>query len=202
MVTMNKRVSNKVDYFTRQEIDHRVTVLPSGTARAVTTVGLVNETPPGEPYFVTHSYDPYALNVSLINVHVPGRARSVELSPDAPLTTLSERWPRTFLMHREAGTMVYTKMVEAWPGHPAELTYRYELPGIAQEGPGGGSLFRMQVRHQPLARPADLRITIVLPEGSAVEGAPAGWKVDGNVVSLNGPLIRDFDAEIVYSAGA
>ena len=201
-VTMNKRVSNKVDYFTRQEIDHRVTVLPNGDARAVTTVGLVNETPPGEAHFVTHSYSPYALNVSLINVHVPGQARSVELSPDEPLTTRSRLHPRTFLTHREAGTTVYTKMVEAWPGHPARLTYRYDLPGIVQEGPEGGSLFRMQVRHQPLARPADLRITIALPEGSTVEVAPAGWTIDENVVRLSGPLTRDFDAEIVYSAGS
>lgn len=198
MVAMNKRLSNKVDYFTRQVIDHTVTVSSSGDAEAVTTVRLVNETPPDEPLQVVGRWDPYALNVSMVNVYISKRARGVELSPDEPVTTLTRLRPKNFLIHREAKTKVLTKMVEAWPGHDAVMNFSYEIPRIVREAPGGGSLFSLGVRHQPLTVPATLRVTVILPEGASVDQVPEGWTMEGNVATLETALSRDIQVDFVY----
>jgi hypothetical protein len=205
-LVQDKRNINKVDYFTRQFIGHTVSLLPSGEGRAVTTIRLVNDTPPGQSEAVVGPWRPYGLNVTMLNLYVPKRSDGVVVNPFAPLDLsnvtpvgyLLNITPRGFVEHVEGNTRVYTKHVEAWSGHPAELSYRYDIPFLATRLPDGTFEYALTFRHQPQAKPGLANVTVHLPKGSRVLGASPLWTVRGDSATFRGPLIRDVQASIHY----
>jgi hypothetical protein len=206
-LVQEKRTINKVDFFTRQVIGHTVRLLPSGDGRAVTTIRLVNDTPPGQPELVSGRWHPYALNVAMLNLYVPRRSEGVVVTPFAPLdlSNVSPRGylqritPRGFVDHVEGHTRVYTKNVEAWPGHPASLTYRYDIPFLATRLADGTFEYVLTFRHQPQAKPGVATVKVQLPKGSRVIDAGSPWTVRGDSATFRGPLIRDVQATIHYA---
>ena len=133
----------------------------------------------------------------MLNLYVPARAHGVQVTLFRPLEFLRVR-PRAFRQHLEGPTRVYTKHVEAWPGHPGQLLYRYEIPNAAQCLPDGTFAYRLRIRHQPVARPTQISVRVELPAGAHVEGAEPSWSIHGAVAILHTQLTRDVDASILY----
>jgi uncharacterized protein DUF4012 len=199
-LVQEKRNINKVDYFTRQVIDHTVRLLPSGDGRAVTRIRLVNETLEGQNGFVVGPWHPYGLNVSMLNLYVPRRSDNVVVTPYPPIRFPFHHVGRLgFMEHREGHTRVYTKHVEAWPGHPATLSYRYDIPLVARRMEDGTFQYVLTLRHQPLVRPARASVTVRLPAGARILRADPSWKVQGDTATFRGPLTRDIRSMIDYA---
>jgi hypothetical protein len=192
-----KRNVNKVDYFTHQSIHYTLRILPSGDADATATVNLSNTTPPDEPVWVVGNWTPYALNVAMLNLYVPERASFLGVTPSGPIRFKTR--PRGFRQHIESGRFrVFTKTTESWPGHPGVVTFHYRIPDVVQ-AIGAERVYRLIVQHQPLAQPADLTVTVVLPSGSVVQRTDPGWSVQGTVATFNGLLTRDLITSLAYS---
>jgi Protein of unknown function (DUF4012) len=200
-VVEDKRVPNKVDFYTHQEIAYSITLSPSGEGQAEARVRLVNDTPPGLNHFVAGRLHPYALNAAMMNFYVPQRAGEVHLSQGSPVRFAHVR-PRGVLKHTEGPTRVITKHVEAWPGHPAQLAFTYSIPGAAACLSDGSFAYRLRIRHQPAARPTQLSVSVRLPAGSEVDQRVPGWSVDGTVATLTTTLARDMDTLLQYRAGS
>jgi hypothetical protein len=62
----------------------------------------------------------------------------------------------------------------------------------------GNKLYRLTVQHQPLPVPAQLTVTVTLPDGITVQAAPRGWTVRRNVLTLETELTHDMVYEIVF----
>ena len=194
-LTDNKRNVNKVDYFSDVSIDDHVRIDPEGAAHSIVKITLANNTPPGENVFVAGPWKRYALNVAMLSLHVPLGARNVSVTP-TPAISIKAR-PRQFVSHVEADRRVFTKIIEAWPGHPGVLTMSYETPGVIQNAPEG-KLYELVVQHQPLANPAHLAVTLTLPAGATIIDASAGWTVHGAEATFQGDLTRDFVPSVLY----
>jgi hypothetical protein len=198
LLTQNKRISNKVDYYTHQEIAYSLRLAPNGDGQARTEVRLVNEIPPGQNQVVAGPWNPYGLNLSLLDLYVPKRTENVVVTPFEPLAfhyvsrgqTVTVK-PTRFVEHVEGDTRVYTKHVEAWPGHPGELTYRYDIPRVAKCLPDGSLEYDLRLRHQPTARPTQASVRVELPPGSRVEQADPIWSIRGTVAGFRTTLDRD-----------
>jgi hypothetical protein len=143
----------------------------------------------------------------MLNLYVPRRSEGVVVTPFAPpdlshvtpVGYLQEIRPRGFAEHVEGRTRVYTKHVAAWPGHPARLSYRYDVPLLATRRADGTFEYELTFRHQPVARPTLATVTVHLPEGSQVLDASPLWTVRGDSATFRGPLIRDVQAAIHYA---
>jgi hypothetical protein len=196
----NKRVANKVDYYSHSAIDYRATLTPKGAAVSTFQFTLTNQTPPNENYHVRGSHlDPYALNRAMISLYLPLRARfeSVQPATVAFNPRLSHYAPTGFVEHIEENLRVLIQTIDAWPSHPGVLTFHYVVPGAVRPTPGGGHVYELTVQHQPLLHPAGLTVTVMLPKGAKVTSAP-GWKVAGRVATLHTTLTRDFVTRIYF----
>jgi hypothetical protein len=201
-LVQDKRALNKVDYFTRQVIDHTVRLAPSGNGTAVTKIRLVDDTPPGQVAYVAGPWHPYGLNLTMLNLFVPERSEHVVVRPAAPLHTnqpgLASVAPRRFVQHVEGDARVYTKHVEAWPGHPARLTYLYEVPSMATRLGDGTFRYVLSFQHQPAARAMQATVTVHLPPGSRILHADPAWTVHGATARFHGYVVKDLRAAIHY----
>jgi Protein of unknown function (DUF4012) len=194
-LTDNKRDPNKVDYFSDITLDYHVTIDADGTGHSTAAVTLDNNTPPGEDSYVVGRVTPYALNVALLGLYVPKRTTELSVTPDAP--TAYHVLPQTLRYHTDTYRRVLVKNVEAWPGHPAALTFAYRTPDLVQDTPEG-KLYQLVVQHQPLAHPVHLRVTLTLPDGARITSPGKGWTVSGNQATFSTDLTRDFDTSVLY----
>jgi hypothetical protein len=191
----NKRDTNKVDYFTEHSIDYHVSLQPDGDARSRVGIRLDNRVPPGQPDYVVGPWPQYGLNVAMLSLYVPKTARDVTITPAAPIDfpTL----PVKFLSHREAQKRLLIKTVEAYPGHPGLLRYTYRIPDVAERRADGTLLYTLTVQHQPLARVANLHVSLQPPDGFVVASTGPGWKVDDDGATFSGPVFRDFSTSVM-----
>jgi hypothetical protein len=196
-LVQDKRVTNKVDFYSRQEITYSLRLSSSGNGRASALLRLINDTPPGLDRAVVGRVLPYGLNASMLNLYVPKRAHDLKVKLFRPLKFV-RLTPRAFRQHLEGSTRVYTKHVEAWPGHPGQLLYRYEIPEAARCMPDGTFAYRLRLRHQPVARPTVIHVRVELPTGSRVVEARPNWSVRGDVAELRMHLNRDTDMLMRY----
>lgn len=202
-LAQEKRVANKVDWYTRQSIRYDVTVLPSGAIRSSYTVTLTNSTPRGEPKALVARWTPYAMNLAMLNLYVPGRATGATANPSGttfgmlrPASYMRSVRPNHFVTHVEGDFLVLTQTVPAWPGHPGRVTFRYTVPGVVQSTPAG-KVYELTIQHQPMAHPSDITVRVTLPSGVTVRQAP-GWTVDGSIATFHGLLTRDVTLRIVF----
>ena len=193
-----KRLSNKVDYYTHQSITYTLKLDPTGSGEASVRVRLTNDTPPGEPIYVAGRAKPYGLNVAMLNLYVPAGAQDPRVTPDVPVAFKIR--PKTFLTHPESENwLVLTKTVEAWPKNPAVLMFHYTLPHIVETTPEG-NVYRLTIQHQPLANPAEITVNVLLPPGVTVNAKQSpGWKVTGSLATFHTTLTRDVVTTLVYS---
>ncbi|MDP9343424.1 MAG: DUF4012 domain-containing protein [Actinomycetota bacterium] len=191
-----KRLSNKVDFYTRQSIRYTIKLDPAGTGEASARVRLTNDTPPGEPSYITGLWKPYGLNVAMLNLYVPAGAADASVEPDVPVKFKTR--PKAFLTHTESQSwLVLTKTVEAWPDNPADVTFHYSLPHVVQATPAG-EVYRLTIQHQPLANPAEITVNVLLPPGVKVTASDPGWKVSGDVATFHTILTRDITTTLTY----
>ena len=194
-LTHNKRVTNKVDYYLRQDIRYRLELDPSGNGTAEVTVTMSSEVPPGEPYAIAGYQHFYGWNPSMLSLYVPARASDAVISPDVPPDFPTR--PKDFRIHLEGAAKVFSKVVVAKPGDPAELTFRYRVPAVATEEDGTWT-YRLLVQHQALVNPAHLEVSITLPPGMELADADPGWVADGSEVVFSGDLVRDVTTGFRY----
>jgi len=206
LVTQNKRIPNKVDLYTHQELRYSLRLAPSGDGQASAAIRLVNDTPPGKPVYVAGPWNPYALNLSMLDLYVPKRARDVVVTPSSPLRFSYLRGPHAidvqpegFVQHHDGQTRVYTKLVKAWPGHPGQLTYAYQIPRVATCLPDGSFSYGLRIGHQPVARPTVVSVRVQLPAGAELRSTDGDWTVSGGVAVLHAQLYRDLEASFVYT---
>jgi hypothetical protein len=193
-LTDNKRNANKVDFFSHTSIVDNVRIDAQGTAHNTVTVTLTNDTPPGENGYIVGPWNPYALNVAMMTLYVPREARHVVVTPAAPVRF--HTLPRTLVTNVEAGRLALTKVVLAWPGHPATLTYSYETPGVVTDTQDG-KRYELAIQHQPLINPAHLEVNVTLPANAHVTDG-AGWVVHGTRATFSGDLDQDLSTAIGY----
>ena len=190
----NKRNKGKVDYFTEHSIDYHVSLQPNGDARSKVDIRLDNRVPPGQPEYVVGPWPQYGLNVAMLSLYVPKAARDVRVTPAAPIDFPTP--PVKFVSHREAEKRLLIKAVEAYPGHPGLLRYTYDLPHVAERRADGTLVYTLTVQHQPLARAANLHVSLQPPDGFVVASAGPGWKVDDSQATFSGPVFRDFTTSV------
>jgi hypothetical protein len=191
-----KRLSNKVDFYTHQSIRYTVKLDAAGTGEASAQVRLTNDTRPNEPSYIAGHASIYALNVAMLNLYVPAGATDASVEPNEPIQFKTR--PKTFLTHTESQDwMVLTKTVESWPGHPAELTFHYSLPHVV-EATQAGEVYRLTIQHQPLANPADITVNVLLPSGVDVLASDPGWKVSNGLATFHAVLTRDVTMTLTY----
>src|SRR5205823_14835953 len=99
------------------------TTLFRSDGQASAAIRLVNDTPPGKPVYVAGPWNPYALNLSMLDLYVPKRARDVVVTPSSPLRFSYLRGPHAidvqpegFVQHQIGRAHVYTMLVKACPG--------------------------------------------------------------------------------------
>ena len=199
----DKRNANKVDYFTTQSITDDVRVLPNGAAECTVTIRLTNDTPPGQVREVVGHWSPYALNLAMLNLYVPGRARLEHVAPSGTtFADIQPAWfaaavhPRRFVSHAEDGFLVLTQTIPASPGRPGVLVYRYTVPGVVVHTPSG-DVYRLTIQHQPTVLPQQLTVNLTLPTGAVISSAP-GWRFGGNVATLRLSLTRDTATQVTF----
>jgi len=191
----NKRIANKVDYFSSQKITYKVAVQPNGGIDSTYTVALRNDTPSDEPLTVAGRGDPFGANVAMMNLYVPNRARFTSVDPEAPLTEDID--PKGFVKHVEDNFLVFTKTMNVAAQSAGTLTYRYLVPLVIKTTPAG-KVYQLTLQHQPLVNPADVTVVVTLPEGTVVKSTSPGWTVDGNVATFHASLEQDLVTRIVF----
>jgi hypothetical protein len=183
-VVDNKLRGNKVDYYTFTKITYDVTISPSGEAISICRVRLANRTPPGLPSGVLGRHF-YTVNDLVLGLYVPLRASVKSLEPRTGFPT-----------HVEGNARVFTRHVKAFPGRPEITSFIYSVPD-AVLATAQGYTYRLTIQHQPLVNPAELTVTVKLPEGATIRSAP-GWSIDGDVATYVGKLTRDLTLQILF----
>jgi hypothetical protein len=186
----NKLLPNKVDYYTHTTITYNVVVHPSGSISSTCTIRLVNQTPPGQSPPITDSRVG-AVNRALITLFVPSAARLLTSKPVAndPVNSLPN--------HTEDGLLVFGRALDAWPGSPGEVSFGYEIPGVIQTTQDG-HVYQLTIQHQPMVNPAQLTVTVTLPEGTTARAISPDWTVHGNVATLRVALTSDFVTQLGF----
>lgn len=186
-VVDNKIIVNKIDYYSRAAIDYDVTIDPSGNARATLQVRLANESPAGLSRYISPRRGAgYAVNRALLLAFVPKQAELVSATPELGLPD-----------HLEGGAMVFGRTVVVPPGTSTVMRLVYTLKGVVISR-GSSSIYRLSIQNQPRLNPAELRVTVRLPQGTTVRVAPRGWTISGNVLTLETRLSRDLVQEIAF----
>ena len=190
----NKRVANKVDYYSYTDIDYRVSIGGSSEVRSTYTVTLTNKTPPDQDHRIVGTREfAYALNRAMMSLYVPKSARFESVDPvEAP----EGYSPDGFREHIEQNWRVFTQTIDSTPGDPGALTLRYSVPGAVREV-DGARVYQLTVQHQPLLHPATFTATITLPEGAEVVSAP-GWRIEGRTATFETTLTRDLVTQVVF----
>jgi hypothetical protein len=197
LLVREKRNAGKVDYYTSEQIAYRVKLLRSGDADVTFGVLLDNSTPAGLPNPIVGSWVPYGLNVQMLNLYVPERARFVSVDPATPIDFRTR--PRSFRQHIESGRFrVFTKIVQTSPGQPSFLQIRYVLPDVVMRT-AQGLVYQLTMQAQPLVRPGNITVTLELPRGAEVTAADPGWRVKGRVATLGYLLTREITTSLTYS---
>jgi len=191
----NKRNANKIDFFTETSIDYTITVDPDGTGHAVADITLDPKVPKHEAPTVVGPWKQYGLNVAMLSLHVPKHAKVVSYEPTTP--TAYKIRPTEFLVHKESGVKVFTKVIEAWDGHPGTFQVTYDIPNLVQEGPDG-SVYSLTLQHQPVVQSPHVTVRLVLPEGSDITNASPGWRVHGSEATYEHDLDRDLVTSVAY----
>jgi len=205
----DKRIAGKQDYWTRQAINYNVTVRPSGAISSTYTVKVSDDIPQeGQSGRMIPHVTPFGLNVAMLNLYVPERARLTGVTPNYhsfptsfihPLTYVKYVHPKGFVQHTEGAHRVFTQTVTPYPGHPASVTYRYQVPH-AILNTLAGKVYELAVDAQPLYHPATMTITVHLPAGSHVHSAGPGWTlVNDTTLRMNvESLDHGFVTKIVF----
>jgi Protein of unknown function (DUF4012) len=205
----DKRIAGKQDYWTRQSIDYNVTVKPSGTIESNYTVHVSDDIPhQGQSGRMIPHVTPWGLNVAMLNLYVPGRAKFQSVTPDyksfptnfiSPLRYVHYVQPKGFVQHVEGTHNVFTQTVTPYPGHPATVSFHYSVPK-AILNTHAGRVYELAVDAQPLYNPATMTITVHLPPGSNVKSFGPDWEVvNGDTLRLHVPsLDHGFTTEIVF----
>ena len=189
----DKRVANKVDYYSHQKITYDVALQSNGTARSSYSVTLTNDTPANVVHFISGIEHP-GINLAMLNLYVPSSANFLKVSP---LQAPPGSSPQGFAEHAEGDHLVWTQTIQSTLGHPATLSYQYEVPGAVVKTSTGGHAYQLTIQHQPLVNPPDLTIRVTLPPGAKLASA-TGWTVSGNVATLHTTLTKDFVARILF----
>jgi hypothetical protein len=189
----NKRVANKVDYYSHEKVTYNVALQPNGTARSTYSVTLTNDTPADVPHNIAGIKHP-GVNLAMLSLYVPSSANFLKVTPlEAPAGSS----PPGFAEHAEGDHLVWTQTIQSTNGHPGTLNYQYEVPGAVVKTATGGHAYQLTIQHQPLVNPPDLTIHVALPAGATLASAP-GWTVSGNVATLHTTLIKDFFTRILF----
>jgi len=182
-VTDSKRVSNKVDFYTRTAIDYQVTIDATGAIHSTCQVTLTNDSPTDESRFIIG--DNGGLNRALLSVYAASGSILESAEPKKGLP-----------VHEEGGAVVFVRTIDVLAGESGSVAFTYSAPGVVTATPAG-RLYRLTIQHQPLVNPADLSVTVTLPPGTSVLEA-LGWTVTGNVATYQGTLTKDLVLDIVY----
>jgi uncharacterized protein DUF4012 len=186
-LVQENRLPNKLDYYGYQTLRYTAVAGSSDRVRCSLQVTLDNRLAKGQPPYVTGLNRKLAgVNRAMFNLYVP---RAVEVIGVDPRTG--------FLQHEEGAFRVLTQTIDARPGRPTTLTYRYGVPAAIEEA-RGQRVYRLVLQHQPLVHPAIVVARLVLPEGATVISAP-GWTVAGRTVTLRTTLSRDLVTEVRFT---
>jgi len=177
--TQNTNAS-KVDFWQQKSLVSEVTVNADGSADVTLTVTLHNDTPrytrpstdPQRGYFTRWS-------IPFVAAYLPVGAEHAAATLDgAPIDV-------TKLGERERGLVAVQPTLE--PGSTHVLTHTYRVPQAALVE-GDSLAYAVDIDPQATVSPADLRLTVRMPAGYAVEELPADWTQAGDVYTYAAKL--------------
>ena len=205
-VVYDKRIRGKQDFWTQETLDYHVTLNTAGDASSVARVTMADEIPKGQPPRIVSHVRPYGLNVAMVNLYVPVRARVDSIKPPGEFDTsvvpqqptfFNYLHPRGVLIHDEPPFKVLTKTVTPYPGHPQTITYTYSVPDVVTTS-ATGHVYTLVIPHQPLYLDPTVDLTIQLPTGAHVLSATKGMTISGNVLTLHTHLSQDLTIRVAY----
>jgi hypothetical protein len=177
---------DKLDYYLRERIRHRVRVQPNGDLDVETIVELRNGAPPDLDKPVGNNSGSQMR--TLIGAFVPAGSELQGLTvEDDRLIPDGERAPDLATAYRKE---LFMTRLTVNPESRATAIYRYRVPR-ALVRTARGTEYRLLVQHQPLVRTASLTIELILPEGMSFGRLPPGWTAAGDGAVFATPLVRD-----------
>jgi hypothetical protein len=204
--------TDALDFFSRQTLDHDVTVTEDGSLDVVSTVTLDVELPEGDEYLAPPISNPRGTTkVTMVNLYAPEGAvitdvlRS-DVSGEFPLPKCPDdarennEAGKCYREHVEQGRRVFTATMKTPLDAESFLIFRYSVPdGLVQimDGPA----YKLTVQAQPKMTPDELTLTVHWPEGWAVRGDPHRFEpaADGRSATLVRTVDMDFQTQLLLS---
>jgi hypothetical protein len=197
-LSLNNASATKIDYYLEQAIRYDVDLGPEGTGVADAQVRLTNGAPlGGQPSYVIGPHPRTTL--------VRGQS-SLYVSIYSASTGLLESFRRdghieTVGSQTELGYPVYPTTAEILAGQSQTLQYEWAIDDAWEEDGGQGS-YRLVYQGQTSIQPADLSVSIRVPEGMHVTSVTPGMQIEGDRVSWEGTVEDGMAFEVDFQRPA
>ncbi len=174
--------ASKVDVFQKRTIRETVRLKADGSAVVRRTVVIHNDTPPyaGSGTDIRSGYNTRWAKIKVLSLFAPGA--KIRREPTA--AALSGRVTRGVDQDRRPYSET---IVVIPPQQKVTLTWTYTLPRAARPD-GDGLRFLEYVETQPMLNAAQLRLTVVPPQGWTARGLVGPWEVSANGATLGVPV--------------
>lgn len=169
---------DKLDYWTRRDVEHGCVVTPEEPARCTTRVVTENRVPAGLPPFVYQSR-PYGQTRTLLEIFVPEAAEITSVERDGRIAK--------FVEGDEEGRTSVGVYVTIPRGASSAVVVSYTLPH-------DGSGFAITATPQALTHDAGLDLGLKVPSGWDLSGPGT---VDGDLIRYSGA----FDSSVRLETG-
>jgi hypothetical protein len=202
-LSYDKRLGNKVDYFTQMHADYDVNVNASGGITSTYALGLSLPIPADLPPDIVGHFTPYGVDLAMLNLYVPGDAKLISYEPQADFDpnaidpSQQHVLPRGFVQHTEGPFRVFTKTIMATPANPGYLRFHYSVPGVIKDTPQG-KVYTLTVQHQPMSKPQTISVHLRLPAGFDIVSLGPGWTATSFGAVYNGTINSDFSTSVVF----
>lgn len=191
----NSGSGTKLDFYQHRTIDYDVALDPGGTARATLSVALENDAPTsGLPRYVIGPFPGYTEhagdNVAVVHLY----------TDEGALLRAGTRDGRAVDLDRfeQDGRPYFDDYVHTPAGETSVVEATLFLPR-AWEGNSSGGTYRLSFVDQVTIHPAELRVTIALPEGMRATTLSDGLRVEGGTVVYEGVPEGNLDLEVSFA---
>lgn len=191
----NSGSGTKLDFFQRRRIDYEIALEPSGTARATLTASIENDAPTsGFPRYVIGPYPGYTAhagdNIAVVHLY----------TDEGAVLRAGTRNGRPVDLDRfeQDGHQYFDDYVHTAAGDTSVVEATLFLPR-AWDGDSSGGTYRLSFVDQVTIHPAELRVTIALPEGMHATSLGEGLRVEDGKVVYEGVPDGNLDLEVSFA---
>jgi hypothetical protein len=191
----NSGSGTKLDFFQHRTVDYDVTLDPGGAARSTLTASLENDAPTsGYPKYVIGPYpgttEHPGDNVAVVHLYTGDGAVLRAGTRDGQPVDLDR--------FEQDGHPYFDDYVETAAGDTSVVEATLSLPR-AWEGTSSGGTYRLSFIDQITIHPAELRVTIRLPDGMHPTALSDGLRLEGGAVVYEGAPNGNLDLEVSFA---